>query len=415
MTTDPNKGITVSYNHLSLPYKVEITQGVPKELLITYDALGRKLYQEVMVDGNSAERRDYINELQLFNNTVESILHDHGRSVPVPSGDYQYQYHIKDHLGNVRVAFADLNDDGTITPYNGGSPNELLSERHYYPFGMEMVPESNEYVPSPNTTANRYSYNNKELVDDLDLQWLAYGARSYQADIGRFTGFDPNAHKYPSWTPYSYVYNNPVNGIDPDGRDGILLVWKNYRIEHNGRRYPHLGHAGVLLIDSKTGLTKYYEYGRYESDHGNVRNYSVPNVVLDDDGRPTTESLNKVLGFISEKSGKGAVSGAYIESDDFDAMNNYAKDLLNQSDDPDREPYNILNNNCGTFGCDVLDQDPNVSKESPGIVDPRPNSIIDEYRDKFDKVDYNSKDGTTITPTKSLWQSIKDYFKDDDK
>ena len=116
MMTDPNAGITFRYNHLNLPHKVEIIQGVPKELLITYDALGRKLYQEVLVDGTSVERRDYINEIQLFNNTVESILHEHGRAVPVASADYQYQYHIKDHLGNVRVTFADLDGDGTIIP-----------------------------------------------------------------------------------------------------------------------------------------------------------------------------------------------------------------------------------------------------------------------------------------------------------
>ncbi|MEL7021430.1 MAG: hypothetical protein AAGK47_07480 [Bacteroidota bacterium] len=37
--------------------------------------------------------------------------------------------------------------------------------------------------------------------------------------------------------------------------------------------------------------------------------------------------------------------------------------------------------------------------------------IIEEYRDKFDKVNYNSKDGTTITPTKSFFDRGKDYFK----
>lgn len=37
--------------------------------------------------------------------------------------------------------------------------------------------------------------------------------------------------------------------------------------------------------------------------------------------------------------------------------------------------------------------------------------IIEEYRDKFDKVNYNSKDGTTITPTKSFFDRVKDYFK----
>lgn len=32
---------------------------------------------------------------------------------------------------------------------------------------------------------------------------------------------DPLAHEFPSWTPYHYVHNNPVNMIDPDGRAAL--------------------------------------------------------------------------------------------------------------------------------------------------------------------------------------------------
>ena len=128
-------------------------------------------------------------------------------------------------------------------------------------------------------------------------------------------------------------------------------------------------------------------------------------------GKPTTKSLNKVLSKISKLSGKsGRIKGAYIKSDDFDAMKDYAEGIMKKNNNSDRKPYNIFNNNCGTFACDVLNQDTDINKESPGIIDPRPNSIIDEYRDEFDKVDYNSKDGTTVTSTKSFFEKITDYF-----
>ena len=100
--------------------------------------------------------------------------------------------------------------------------------------------------------------------------------------------------------------------IDPSGMDGIYITFPKYKADG----YPLTGHAGVLLIDNKTGLTKYYEYGRYDSaGKGMVRHYSVPNVEMKD-GMPTAESLNNVLTTISKNSGKGQIlEGAYVKSD----------------------------------------------------------------------------------------------------
>lgn len=45
---------------------------------------------------------------------------------------WQYNYTIKDHLGNTRVVFSDINDDGNIYP------EDILSTHDYYPFGLEL-------------------------------------------------------------------------------------------------------------------------------------------------------------------------------------------------------------------------------------------------------------------------------------
>ena len=79
---------------------------------------------------------------------------------------------------------------------------------------------------------NKYLYNGKELNSDFGLDWSDYGARYYDAAIGRWGQVDPLAEMYYSTTSYGYVLNNPIGLIDPNGmsaespifdRDGNFL------------------------------------------------------------------------------------------------------------------------------------------------------------------------------------------------
>jgi len=95
---------------------------------------------------------------------------------------------------------------------------EVYQETHYYPFGMTMEGEWQDIVTGPE---NNYLYNGKELNTDFGLDWLDYGGRWYDPNIGRFTTTDLLAeldHNMPL-TPYHYVANNPISNIDPDGFD----------------------------------------------------------------------------------------------------------------------------------------------------------------------------------------------------
>jgi len=146
-----------------------------------------------------------------------------------------------------------------------------------------------------------------------------------------------------------------------------------------------LGHAGVLII-KWTGLTKYYEYGRYSGNDdtpGYVRNKGVPDVIMEN-GKPTYDSLKKTLNTISNTSGQGGrIQGAYFKSTEFDKMNEYAQNKLNESNkgrtgyNKDREHYSITSNNCGTFAANVLWQDPSIG--TFWIVNPTPRNIVDEF------------------------------------
>jgi hypothetical protein len=184
--------------------------------------------------------------------------------------------------------------------------------------------------------------------------------------------------------------------VDPDGRDAIYIAFPKYRA--NG--IPFTGHAGVLLIDNKTGVTKYYEYGRYDKEEkGIVRQVTISNVVIGEDGKPTSESLNKVMKQLSDKSGHGGdIEGAYIISDKFKEMNDYAKKKMAENSDPNRKEYSITGNNCATFAEDVITQDKSVDK--PNIWLKSPVNIVDEYQEEGNaRVQYKAKTQTTTIGT----------------
>ena len=101
---------------------------------------------------------------------------------------------------------------------------------------------------------NRFKFNGKEFQTDFDIGWYDYGARFYDPQIGRFMQVDPSADSYVGWTPYNYVGNNPINIIDPDGRDWFEIngkvKWRNWEGDHTtkkGKTYKSLG-KNVLVV-----------------------------------------------------------------------------------------------------------------------------------------------------------------------
>ncbi|MEM8909457.1 MAG: RHS repeat-associated core domain-containing protein, partial [Bacteroidota bacterium] len=183
------KDITnATYNHLNLPQQIEFAGHQQIEWI--YDTAGRKWGKIVKENGTILQQKEYIGAIEYTNGHLEAIYHPEGRVT-----GSTFEYVIRDHLGNSRVYFSDLNHNGKIEFY--GAHKEVIQEQHYYPFGMPMEGEWAAQV-GPET---QYQYNGKELNEEFGLDWLDYGARFYDAAIGRWSHVDPLSETYGAWSP----------------------------------------------------------------------------------------------------------------------------------------------------------------------------------------------------------------------
>jgi Leucine-rich repeat (LRR) protein len=111
MMTDKNKSIvSITYNEMNLP--LQVGKSNSESIRYIYDATGRKVSQLVYnASGTLTKKTDYVGEFIYQNDTLQFINHEEGRVVMnLPAlqsvgGTTEYQYHLKDHLGNVRMTF----------------------------------------------------------------------------------------------------------------------------------------------------------------------------------------------------------------------------------------------------------------------------------------------------------------------
>jgi len=242
MTTDLDRDIvTIRYNILNLPDTIQFKTG--NQIINRYDAIGRKLstrYYTILIASEVpisalqpgqtcklAYDMDIIDETGTFyvdnfeykfNGCdpgvygLDKVYNSEGYTMN-PSNPMCF-YYRKDHLGSIREVW-----------YT--NTNTTLQRTQYYPSGLPWAEGTGQEVQSR-------KYNGKEFVEMHGFDTYDYGARGYYPAIGRFTSVDPLAEKDYSLSPYAYCAGNPVNAIDPDGRDCIISVQRDDNNEITG-------------------------------------------------------------------------------------------------------------------------------------------------------------------------------------
>ena len=203
--------------------KSTVSSTVVKKLDLTSEIQGKSIDPNAtsLVSRHNTSRTDYCGNV-VYEDSVCRLLFSEGYvTFNKNTGKAEPHYYLKDHLGNVRVV---QNGSGIIEQAN-----------HYYAFGGLLG-------TSFNGDKQKYKYNGKELDRFLGWDMLDYGARWYDSKLQCWSTVDPLAEKYYHISPYVYCKNDPVNRIDPDGRDDIF--------DSNGNFIRHTeGGSNVVILN----------------------------------------------------------------------------------------------------------------------------------------------------------------------
>ncbi|KFD38214.1 hypothetical protein AT05_11065 [Schleiferia thermophila str. Yellowstone] len=163
---------------------------------------------------------------------------------------------------------------------------------HYSPWGESLISQTR----TPNSTgfSTPYRFNAKELDSESGLFY--YGARYYHPMVSKWLGVDPLAERNPDKTPYHYVSNNPINRIDPDGRD-------DFEINSQGEivnRIKNKKADNFYMVDGDgnriEGKSISFKYGTVESVRSQKAQYSKRNEDGSRESAVTNVDIYKIRG-----------------------------------------------------------------------------------------------------------------------
>ena len=87
-----------------------------------------------------------------------------------------------------------------------------------------------------------------------------FGARIYDARVGRFLSLDPMQEKYPNFSPYIYSANNPISYIDKEGKYALFIHYMLTRYQLMKSGVPEvvsnlIAHYASTFSDNPGGMS----------------------------------------------------------------------------------------------------------------------------------------------------------------
>ena len=330
LTKDLNKGISnITYNVLNLPTGVTFASGGFIQYGYTADGIKwRMMYKEADGSGNPVPTV-YCGNVVYENGVARLLLTEEGY---VTLSDKKYHYYLQDHQGNNRVV---LSSSGAVEEAN-----------HYYPFGGVFASSGN---------VQPYKYNGKEYDSKKGLNWYDYGARHYDAVLGRFTTNDRFAEKYYSMSPYQYGANSPVGNIDVNG-DSIRVYTETQSFGHT---WISVGEGSNMTV---------YSYGRY---NGTNKGPDRSSNSLGNGSGVLLKLMGDEAKAYNDKKAAGGMSVFVVTDVADEKVANILDEKFNMSttmpDNPKSDYYNsssariideykLTSNNCTTMVSDVLNK-----------------------------------------------------------
>lgn len=137
---------------------------------------------------------------------------------------------VRDHLGSVRMIV-------------NSSDGSIIQRIDYSDFGKVTFDSNKGFQP----------YGFAGGIYDVDTGMVKFGAREYDPEVGRWTSKDPILFASGDMNLYGYVFNDPINLIDPSGNCPWCIGALIGGIASGGAAYLAGGDARTVVVSAAAG------------------------------------------------------------------------------------------------------------------------------------------------------------------